>query len=90
MKYNGRKKPEDYNITEGIDRFEDTPYIARKDSFFGTPAWSTLNFKSKCRLTKNLDFMLNIDNIFDRHYREFASGISAPGRNFSFTLLGNF
>jgi len=90
FKYNGRKKSEDYNITEGIDRFEDTPYIARNDSFFGTPSWSTLNFNSKYRLTRNLDFMLAVDNIFDIHYKEFASGISAPGRNFSFTVLGNF
>ncbi len=90
VKFNGRKRPEDYNITEGIDRYEDTPYLAKTDSYFGTPSWTTLNFNSKYRLTKNLDFMLAIDNIFDIHYREFASGISAPGRNFSFTLLGNF
>ncbi|MDY7394695.1 TonB-dependent receptor [Aureibaculum sp. 2210JD6-5] len=90
VKFNGRKRPEDYNITEDIDRYEDTPYIATTDSYYGTPAWTTLNFNSKYRLTKNLDFMIAVDNIFDTHYREFASGISAPGRNFSFTLLGNF
>jgi len=41
-------------------------------------------------LTKNIDVLINVDNIFDTHYKEFASGISAPGRNFSFTFLGNF
>ena len=90
FKFNGRKRPEDYNITEGIDRYEDTPFIAETDSYYGTPSWTTLNFNSKYRLTKNLDFILAVDNIFDIHYREFASGISAPGRNFSFTLSGNF
>lgn len=90
VKFNGRKRPEDYNITEGIDRYEDTPYLEGSDSYYGTPSWATLNFNSKYRLTKNMDVMLAIDNIFDRHYREFASGISAPGRNFSVTLLGNF
>jgi len=90
IKFNGRKRPEDYNITEGIDRFEYTPYLAESDSYYGTPSWSTLNFKSKYKLTKNIDVLINVDNIFDTHYKEFASGISAPGRNFSFTLLGNF
>ena len=90
VKFNGRKKPDDYNITEGIDRYEDTPYISKTDSYYGTPAWTTLNFNSKYKLTKNIDALVNVDNIFDIHYREFASGISAPGRNFSFTLLGSF
>jgi len=31
-----------------------------------------------------------ISNIFDQHFREFASGISAPGRNFSFSLITVF
>ncbi|MET2986460.1 TonB-dependent receptor [Aureibaculum conchae] len=90
IKFNGRKRPEDYNITEGIDRYEDTPYLTETDTHYGTPSWTTLNFNSKYKLTKNIDALVNIDNIFDIHYREFASGISAPGRNFSFTLLGNF
>ncbi|MBJ2174144.1 TonB-dependent receptor [Aureibaculum sp. A20] len=90
FKFNGRKRPEDYNITEDIDRYDETPYLAETDSYYGTPAWTTLNMNSKYKLTKNLDFMVAVDNIFDIHYKEFASGISAPGRNFSFTLLGNF
>ena len=90
FKYNGRKRPEDYNISEGIDRYEDTPYLADTDSYYGTPSWTTLNINSKYKFSKNLDFIVAVDNIFDTHYKEFASGISAPGRNFSFTLLGNF
>ena len=35
----------------------------------------------------NIQFM--IDNIFDNHYKEFASGISAPGRNYSVLLIIN-
>jgi hemoglobin/transferrin/lactoferrin receptor protein len=30
---------------------------------------------------KQLIIRLGLDNIFDVHYRTFASGISAPGRN---------
>jgi len=50
------------------------------------------NFETntKYRLTKNLDVRFAIDNILDQHYKEFASAISAPGRNFSFSVLANF
>lgn len=88
--FNGRKKLEDYNISEGIDNIEETPFIIDKDAYYGTPSWQTLNFYSRYKATKNIDLLLNIDNIFDRHYKEFASAISAPGRNFSFTILGSF
>ncbi|MCF6347620.1 MAG: TonB-dependent receptor [Flavobacteriaceae bacterium] len=95
FKYNGRKKPKDYNITEGIDRIEQTPIIDANaidaiDKYYGSPSWTTFNFRSKYRLSKNFDFLFAVDNIFDTHYKEFASGISAPGRNFSFSLLVNF
>ena len=88
-RFNGRKKPSDYNITETIDRIEQTP-ITDSGAFYGSPAWATLNFNSKYRFSKNIDFLVAVDNIFDIHYKEFASGISAPGRNFSFSLMANF
>jgi hemoglobin/transferrin/lactoferrin receptor protein len=90
IKFNGKKNPNDYNISEGLDRIEETPLITETGSYYGSPSWATLNFNSKYRLSKNIDFLFGIDNIFDTHYKEFASSISAPGRNFSFTLLANF
>lgn len=90
LKFNGRKKLKDYNLSEGIDNLEQTPFDSNTGSYFGTPSWATLNFQSKLRLTKNLDLQLLADNIFDIHYKEFASGISAPGRNFSISILGSF
>ena len=88
-KFSGRKKPSDYNITETIDRIEQTP-ITTSGTFYGSPAWATLNFNSKYRVSKNIDFLVAVENIFDIHYKEFASGISAPGRNFLFSLMANF
>ncbi len=90
FKFNARKKVKDYNITEGIDRIEQTPLISGTTNYYGTPSWATLNFNSTYRITKNFDFLLSVGNIFDTHYKEFASGVSAPGRNFSFSLLANF
>ncbi len=88
--FNGRKKLEDYNISEGIDNIEETPFIIDKDEFYGSPSWLTFNFYARLKATKNIDLLVNVDNIFDQHYKEFASAISAPGRNFSFTILGSF
>jgi len=42
----------------------------------GMPAWITGQFA--------------IENIFDRHYRVFASGLSAMGRNFILTFRADF
>jgi len=88
--FNGRKKLEDYNISEGIDNIDQTPYIVESKEYYGSPTWQTLNFYSRYKATKNIDFLFAVDNLFDQHYKEFASAISAPGRNFSITLLGNF
>ena len=90
FKFNARKKVKDYNITEGIDRIEQTPLISGTTNYYGTPSWATVNFNSTYRVTKNFDLLFSVSNIFDTHYKEFASGISAPGRNFSFSLLANF
>lgn len=95
VRFNGRKKVTNYNITEGIDNIEQTPVInpegaTEAEIYYGTPAWMTLNANAKYSVTKNIDLQVNIDNIFDEHYKEFASGVSAPGRNFSFSILANF
>ncbi len=91
FKFNAKKKLSDYNLIEGIDNEEQTPDFNEDDETgTGSPAWSTLSFDFKYEFHKNINFLIGIDNIFDQHYKEFASGISAPGRNFSFSLIGQF
>lgn len=92
LRFNGLKKVSEYNISEGIDNIEQTPEnpLIAEDYPFGSPSWVTLNLNSKYRLTKNIDLRVAVDNIFDQHYKEFASAISAPGRNFSLSVLANF
>ena len=89
LKFNGRKKLKDYNLSEGIDNIEQTPLISATE-YYGSPSWSTINFNTKYRLTKSLDLRIAVDNILDQHYKEFASAISAPGRNFSFSVSAHF
>jgi len=88
--FNSFKSVDDYNLSEGIDNIEQTPYILEDDSYYGSPSWYTLNYYMRIKTSKYVDVLINIDNILDHHYKEFASGISAPGRNFSFTVIGNF
>ncbi|HYC41277.1 MAG TPA: TonB-dependent receptor [Chitinophagaceae bacterium] len=75
--YNGWKRIADYN-PDG----EDNQQYATAD---GMPGWATLNLKASADLTKHLGVQLGIENILDRNYRYFASGFSAPGRNFVLT-----
>lgn len=46
------------------------------------PAWYCLNLKVQYRATQHLSLNAGLENITDRRYRPYASGISAPGRNF--------
>ncbi|WP_445725671.1 TonB-dependent receptor domain-containing protein [Flavobacterium sp.] len=87
--FNGKKSIEKYNLVEGIDNIEQTPYNASLDTYYGSPSWHIFNVNANYKLNKNLSFFVNFDNIFDIHYKEFASAISAPGRNFSVSLLLN-
>ena len=89
FRFNAAKKIEDYNLIEGIDNIEETPINPTTGEYYGTPSWETLNFYSKYQVSNKVAVQFMIDNIFDQHYKEFASGVSAPGRNFVFSILIN-
>lgn len=80
--FNGWKKIKDYN-PDG----EDNGQYATPD---GMPSWITANWRGNYTMTKNLELQLGIENIFDRNYRYFASGFSAPGRNFIIAIRANW
>jgi len=79
--YNGWKKITNYNL-DG----EDNQQYATPD---GMPSWWTLNLRSEFHINKNLQIQVACENILDKNYRNFASGISNAGRNFIVTLRGN-
>ena len=82
MNYSGWKRLEDYNFI-GEDNFAyATPY--------GMPSWATVNARVNYNFSRSLSLQLACENILDQNYRNFASNISAPGRNFIITLRGNF
>lgn len=72
--YNGWKHLDDYNADD-----EDNAQYATAD---GMPSWATLNLRTAYTFKKKMMLQFAIENILDRNYRYFASGFSAPGRNF--------
>lgn len=52
----------------------------------GTPAWQTFNIRVAMKLSKSFTLQAALENMLDIHYRPFASGVSAPGRNLVFTF----
>lgn len=81
-RYNGWKLAKDFSM-DGTDNFE---YATPE----GTPAWYTLNLYGSYQISQNVTANLAVENILDQHYRPFASGVSAPGRNFIVTLRASF
>jgi len=80
--FNGWKKIKDYNL-DG----EDNQQYATPD---GMPSWFTLNWRNSFYITKKTRLQFAIENILDRNYRYFASGFSAPGRNYIIALRTSF
>ena len=78
--FNGAKRLQNYASFVGN---EDNIQYATKD---GTPAWSTLNIRAAYALSSLLTAQVGLENILDVHYRTFASGVSAPGRNLQFSI----
>jgi hemoglobin/transferrin/lactoferrin receptor protein len=55
-----------------------------------SPAWHTLNLKATYRLTGHWSLSAGLENITDRRYRPYSSGISGPGRNLVLSLRTTF
>ncbi|MBE0422999.1 MAG: TonB-dependent receptor [Lutibacter sp.] len=73
--------------TTETDNIEQSPFIAETDSYYITSKLSTLTLNTNYQFSKKVSISFRIDNIFDAHYKEFASSISAPSRNYVGSLL---
>lgn len=82
VKYQAWKKLADFSLNG-----EDNEDKATVD---GTPAWQTYNISASIKVSKSFTLQAALENLLDTHYRPFASGVSAPGRNFIFTLRASF
>lgn len=95
--YNGRKAIDEYDIESGTDNEEESPieWVQSQEGnwlpeYQGTPAWYTLNMSAMYQFSEAFTAQMALENILDHHYKTFASGLSAPGRNLIITLRANF
>jgi hemoglobin/transferrin/lactoferrin receptor protein len=81
-RFNGWKRLEDYSPSGEDNLIQATA--------FGMPSWATINFRAQYHINKYVGINFAVENIMDINYRHFASGVSAPGRNFIIAVRGHF
>ncbi|NJC24963.1 TonB-dependent receptor [Neolewinella antarctica] len=104
VRYQFAKRPEDYavsDISDGVagltfdrtgtsDNFEFTPVDPATGRYVGSLGWWTLNVNALYAVNDRWTLRLKVDNLFDRHYRTFASGVSAAGLDVGLGVSGKF
>lgn len=78
--FNAKKEMADFAPSE-----RNKPHLYTPE---GSPAWATLNVKAAYQISEEVTVNAGIENILDKHYRPYASGISAGGRNVSVSFRG--
>ncbi len=81
--YNARFDFENFAINEVNDAFL---YVKDENGNPYTPAWFTLNVKASYPIRPQITLVGGIENILDKRYRPYGSGITAPGINFMLSL----
>jgi hemoglobin/transferrin/lactoferrin receptor protein len=69
-----------------------TPYIFAVDAQGNpySPGWMTLNFKVSYPITSKLIVSGGVENILDKRYRPYSSGLVAAGRNVLLSVRAKF
>ncbi len=78
-----------YNASKPLDLYggsADNPEYATPEGALG---WAVFNIYADYTF-KSFTFQFGIENIFDKHYRTFSSGVSSPGINGIFAVRGKF
>ena len=93
-RFSSSKDPKTYSMG-GEDGLDETPMIIDQNGniqYAGMPAWGIFQLSSLFKikvLKRPIDLKIILDNIFDIHYREFASGISSSGRSLNLVAIFN-
>ena len=87
VNYNGKLNFENLAPDE-----QDKPhlYIPDENGNPYSPSWWTANIKSNYQLNSSLTLSGGIENIFNKRYRPYSSGVVSPGMNFVISALFKF
>ena len=90
FQFSASKDPSDFSFG-GEDGLEETPLIDPNaalltDQYAGAPTWNDLSILANYQWNDKVNLKAGLENLFDIHYRTFASGVSAPGRSFRLGL----
>ena len=84
INYNGKL---DFNELAPEEQDKPHLYVPDKNGNPYSPAWWTLNVKTNYKLNQNLTLSAGVENILDKRYRPYSSGVVSPGVNFIFSVL---
>jgi hemoglobin/transferrin/lactoferrin receptor protein len=79
-----------FNAAKDLEDFggsADNPEFATS---VGSLGWSTFNVYTNYKINPLITVSVGLENIADTHYRPFASGVSAAGRNAILSVNGKF
>lgn len=79
-----------YNGIKPLSLYGGSPDNLENATPEGTPAWTTINLYYQRQINDHLSATIGLENLMDIHYRPFASGVSAPGRNIIIGVNGKF
>lgn len=85
--YNGEISNENLAITE---QAKTHIYASDENGLPFSPSWFTLNLKAAYQINDKFRLHGGIENILDKRYRPYSSGIVAGGRNFVLAIRRNF
>jgi hemoglobin/transferrin/lactoferrin receptor protein len=88
-----------YGVYSGQRAFEELPqeeqakteiYAVDENGTPWSPGWLTINYKASYQFSDYLSVGIGLENLTDRRYRPYSSGIVAPGRNLILSLRASF
>ncbi|MCF8339265.1 MAG: TonB-dependent receptor [Bacteroidales bacterium] len=85
--YQGERTHEELALSE---RDKTEIYALDENGNTFAPSWYTLNIKALYQITDTFTISAGLENLLDKRYRPYSSGISAPGRNFFISVKANF
>lgn len=84
--YNAKMDYENLALTERLN----ASYARDENGLAYVASWYTLNFKAAMSFNQYVTLAVGVENISDRLYRPYSSGINAPGRNVIISLRTRF